>query len=120
MHCLEDLAVPGAAADVPRERLADLRVARLGVALQERLRGHDEPRRAEAALHGTGFHERHLERMHPAVARKRLHGLDLLVRTRAGEDEAAADELAVEHDGARPALALLARVLAAGELELLA
>src|SRR5947209_17189907 len=87
---LEDLAVPGAAADVPRERLADLRVARLGVALQERLRGHDEPRRAEAALHGTGFHERHLERMHFSAARESLDRLYLLVRARSREHEAAA------------------------------
>src|SRR5437870_1697957 len=52
--------------------------------------------------------------------RESFHGLDPLVATRSSQDEAAADERAIEHHRARPALPLLAGVLAAGELELLA
>src|SRR5438445_9843259 len=58
--------------------------------------------------------------MHRSAAGERFDGLDLLVGAGACEHEAAADERAVEHHRARPALPLLAGVLAAGELELLA
>src|SRR5437588_2354755 len=110
MDGLEDLPVAGAAADVPRQRLADLGIARLGVALKERIRGDDEPRRAEPALHRAGFQERLLQRMERRAAAEPFDGLDAFAGAGAGKDEAAADERAIEHHGARSALALLAGV----------
>src|SRR6185312_746809 len=49
-HCLDDLHVAGAAADIAAERLQDLLIARIGVSPQQSGRGHDESRRAVAAL----------------------------------------------------------------------
>ena len=49
-HGVEDLLVAGAAAEVARQGLADLGVARGGRAPQQVLGRHDQARRAEAAL----------------------------------------------------------------------
>ena len=117
---VEDLLVPGAAAEVPGERLADLVVARIGHAAEEVGRGDDEPRRAEAALHRARLGERALHRMELAVARETLDRDDVVAVRLGGEHETRADELAVEEHGARAALALLAGVLRAGELEAVA
>ena len=114
---VEDLLVPGAAAEVSGERLADLVVRRVGTAAQEIGRGDDEARRAEAALHRARVGERLLHRVQGAIAAEALDRDDVVPVGLRGEDEARAHELAVEEDGARAALALLARVLRAGELE---
>src|SRR5712691_1990921 len=50
LHGLDDIDVAGAAAQVPRDRLADLLLARVLVALEERAGGHQHPRRTESAL----------------------------------------------------------------------
>src|SRR5438094_3169224 len=120
MHRLEDLAVPRAAADVPGERLLYLGVARLGIRAQQRDRGDDEAGRAEAALHRARVDERLLHGMHPLHGPERLDGADLAIGGRAGEDEARAHELSVHEHRARAALALLARVLAPREAEVIA
>src|SRR4051794_32874192 len=49
----EDLVIAGAAAEVAGERLAHLVAARGGVRGEERLGGHQDPRRAVAALGGA-------------------------------------------------------------------
>ena len=59
---VEDLRVAGAAAEVAGERLADLVVVRARRSPQQVDRGHDQSRRAEAALHGAGLDERLLDR----------------------------------------------------------
>src|SRR4029450_4505011 len=48
--CLEDLPVPGAAAEVPRQRLPDLVLGRGRVAREEVGGRRDDPGRGEAAL----------------------------------------------------------------------
>src|SRR5215467_9624288 len=50
LHRLDDVDVAGAAAQVARDRLADLLLARILVARKERARGHEHARCAEAAL----------------------------------------------------------------------
>ena len=120
MHRLEDLAVPRAAADVPGERLLYLGVARLGIRAQQRDRRDHEAGRAEAALHRARVDERLLHGMHPLHGPERLDGADLAIGGRAGEDEARAHELSVHEHRARAALALLARVLAPREAEVIA
>src|SRR4051794_14259132 len=47
---VDDVLVPGAAADVAGDRPADLLLARVSVLLEQRLRDQHHPRRAEAAL----------------------------------------------------------------------
>ena len=88
-----------------------------GLALEQVGHGDDEPGRAEAALDGAGLDERLLHRVQAAVAGEALDRDDLVTVGLGGEDEARAHELAVEHDRARAALALLAGVLRAGQLE---
>ena len=117
VHGVEDLLVPGAAAEVPGERLADLVVRRVRDAPEEIGRGDDEARRAEAALHRAGVGERLLHRVEAGVAAEALDRDDVVPVGLRGEDEARAHELAVEEDRARAALALLARVLRPGQLE---
>src|SRR4051812_10583327 len=85
------------------------------------MRGDDQPRCAEAALHAAGLDERALHLVQLAVGRcDALDRDDLAALGLRGEDEARAHELAVEVDRARAALALLARVLRAGQVEVLA
>ena len=62
-HGVEDLLVAGAAAEVPGERLAHDRLARVRIALEQVVRGHDQPGRAEAALHRPGVEICLLDRM---------------------------------------------------------
>src|SRR5881392_4389365 len=80
------------------------------------MRGHDQPRRAEAALHRSRFDERLLDA-------RRVHSLHTHHLTAVGltaQDKACADEAAVEVDRARAALTLLARILRSVEAESLA
>ena len=119
-HGVEDLRVPGAAAEVAGERLADLVVRRMRAAPQEVGGRDDEPRRAEAALHGARVDERLLHRVQVAVLGETLDRRHVVPVRLRREHEAGADERAVEQHRARAALALLARVLRAREAELLA
>ena len=92
----------------------------LGHAVEQVGGRDDEARRAEAALHGAGLDERLLHRVQPSPSRQPLDRDDLVPVGLRGEHEARAHELAVEQHRARPALALLARVLRAGQPEPLA
>ena len=78
------------------------------------------PGRAEAALHGAGVDERLLHVGQHAVGAERLDGHDVAVDGAGGQHQARAHERAVDGDRARAALALLARVLGAGQAEPLA
>ena len=82
--------------------------------------GDDQARRAESALHRAGLDERLLHRVQLAAGRQALDGDDLAALGLPGEHQAGADELAVEVDRARAALALLAGVLGARQAEPLA
>ena len=92
----------------------------LGVAREQVGRRDDEARRAEAALHGARLDERLLHAVQPVAVGEALDRRHLVPVGLRGEHEARADERAVEQHRARAALALLARVLRAGEAELLA
>ena len=59
---LDDLLVAGAAAEVAGEALLDLGARRVRVSAQERTRGDELARDAEAALDGAGLEEGRLER----------------------------------------------------------
>ena len=120
-HGVEDLLVAGAAAEVAGERLADLVVATgRGVRAS----------RSAAATTSPGVQKPHctapastkacLHRVEPVAVGEPLDRRHVVTVGLRREDEAGADEHAVEQHRARAALALLARVLRARVAELLA
>src|SRR5262245_31710667 len=64
---LDDLVVAGAAAQVAGDAVADLVLARVGVAGEQRARAHQHAGRAEAALQAVALPEAFLERMQLAA-----------------------------------------------------
>src|SRR3954447_20232405 len=75
-HPFEDLVIAGAAAEVAGERLADLVTAWARVFGGQRLGGHQDARRAVAALGGAEVGEGGLERMEIVAELHPLDGLD--------------------------------------------
>ncbi len=64
---LDDVLVPGAAAEVAFQGVADLGFGRIRVAVEERVRGHDHAWGAVAALQTVHLPEAHLDRVVLAV-----------------------------------------------------
>src|SRR5690606_15451667 len=110
-HGIHDLLVARAPAQVARERLPDLRVGRVRVALQQVVGGDDQAGRAEAALHGPALQEGLLDGVQVLAGAEPFDGGDLPVDRLPRRDQARARRSAVEVDGAGAALALLAGVL---------
>src|ERR687885_519361 len=71
-HRVDDVLVAGAPAKIAAEVLADLLLARPRVLAKQRLDGHQEPRRAEAALQPVRLTEGFLDGMEPTVWGKAL------------------------------------------------
>src|SRR5215510_2078262 len=74
---LDDVDVAGAAAEIPRDRLADLLLARILVSLEERDARHHHSRRAVAALQAVLLSEPLLHGMELAALLEVLDGPDL-------------------------------------------
>ena len=74
-HRADDGGVAGAPADLARDGLADRLVARVGIAVEQRARGQQHPRRAEAALQPVALHEALLDRVEDTVHLEVLDGL---------------------------------------------
>src|SRR5439155_11293308 len=66
-HRIEDLRVPGAAAKISRQRLADVIVTRVDVAREQIGGRHYEPRPTEPALHCARGNERLLHLVQPPI-----------------------------------------------------
>src|SRR5882724_4664353 len=112
--------VARAAAEVARDRVADLLVRRLRVLVEQGGGGHEHAGNAEPALRHAVAHERLLHRREHAGARQPLDGRDRAPARLHGQHQAARHEPAVEVDGARAAVAGPAALLGAGEAEVLA
>src|SRR3990172_379019 len=112
---VHDLLVPGTHAEVPLERLADLRLARRGGGGEERAGAHDHPRRAIPALHAEFLNERALHGMQATLARQALDGHDVQAVRLHRQHQAGLDSLALDEDGARPAVTGVAPDVGAGE-----
>jgi hypothetical protein len=87
---VDDLSIPGAAAEVAGKRLADLALAGVGAPLEQIGCGDDEARRAEAALDRTRCEEGVLDRVEPfsfgeCLDRAHVVSVDLRV-VRNGDD----------------------------------
>src|SRR5207245_6121574 len=77
LHRLDDLLVAGAAAQVPADRIADLRLGRVGIRIQEGLSRYQHARSAVAALQAVRLAEAVLQHAHRAVGlRETLDGGD--------------------------------------------
>src|SRR4051794_26866269 len=100
--------------------LADGVAARVRLAQEKVLRGDQHAGRAVAALQRVALLEHGLQVRDLARVRQPLDCLDARALRLHGEHEAAAHDLAVEPDRARPAHSLLAADVRAGELKLLA
>ena len=74
-HRLDDLSVAGAPAQVACQRLADLRLGRVGVRIQQCLARNQQSGRTEPALNGAVLNERPLERVQLTPPRARRESL---------------------------------------------
>src|SRR6266849_2305717 len=115
-----DLVVAGAAAQVAGEPIAHFGFGRIGAAVEQRLGGDQDPRRADAALRSIEFEETALQRMQFIALRHALDGFDLLAVGFDREDQARTDHGSVDHDGARAAIAGAAAFLGAGQHQFVA
>jgi len=105
---LDDVVVAGAPAKVALETKPDLALGGVGIALEQLLRRHDHPRRAEPALEAVLVPERLLQGMQRRSLCQALDGGDLRPVGLDGEDRAGLDAVPVDLDGARPAVARIA------------
>ncbi len=119
-HAVDDRLVARAATEVPRQRLAYLRLGRRRVLAEQRRHLHEEARRAEAALKGVLVTKRLLQRVHDLARGEALDRRDARAAGLHGEHETRAHRFAVEEHGARAAHAVLAPEVRARELEILA
>ena len=117
-HSLNDALVAGAAADVARKDVSDLRLGRAGVLLEQSDCRHDEARCAEPALEGVALPEGLLHGVQLLTVGEPLDSDHLVVLCLYGEHQARAHRRAVEQDGAGAAHPVLASEVGAGETEL--
>src|SRR6266851_4108762 len=116
---LDDEVVAGAAAEVPGQHLADLLARGRGPLAEKRAGAHDDPGGAVAALEPVLGPERFLHRMQALGGSDAFDGGDAPAVGLDRQHEAGADRLAFQQDGARPAHAVLAAHVGAGQLEVL-
>ena len=115
-----DLHVPRAAAQIARNRLLDPLAAGVRILVEQRLRRHQDARRAIAALRAAQVGERGLQRVQRRPAGEAFDRLDGLALAFDRQHEAGEQRLSVHQHGARAALAQFAAVLGAGQVEVLA
>src|SRR5439155_16401013 len=101
----------------PEPRLG---LARIGVAIEQRLGRDEEARRAEAALQRRVLEELLLQRVQLLALSQALDRLDRLALGLGAEHQARADEPPVDDDAAGAAIARAAAFLAAGEMQVVA
>src|SRR5215468_3431490 len=104
LHGLHDVDVSGTAAEIARDRLTDLLLARVLVPLEQRDARHHHSRRAVAALQAVFLGEPLLHRMELAALLETLDGPDLAPVRLHGENGARFHRLAVEVHGASAAV----------------
>ncbi len=117
---VDDLLVAGAAADVPvfLEPVADIFPGRILILLQKAIGRYDESGRAEAALHRTEMHERHLQRVQEVRGSDAFNSGYSAVFVYSGDFlGAGTDDLAVQDHRARPAKTLAASDFGAGKAQ---
>src|SRR6266513_637630 len=116
----ETLLIPGAAAKVACNGFLDSFPVGISFAVEERFRGHQDPRGAVAALRGAEVGESSLQGMQLRAAAEPFDRLHRAAFALGGEHQAGKLRRAVDQHRAGAALAQLAAVLGAGEAEVLA
>ena len=114
-HGRHDLLVSGAAAEVARERLPDLGVARRRVCGKEGFQGHQDAGGAITALQAVLAAEGLLQRVQRVAVRQRFHRLDRGAVRLHRKHQAGAHRGAVQKHGAGAADAVLAAHVGAGK-----
>ena len=102
------------------QHLADAVGVAVGLLAQQRMRGGDHARRAEAALQRVMLAERRLQRRQVVVVRQALDRDDLGAFGLHREHQAGAHRLAVDQHGAGAADAVLAADMGAGQPQMMA
>src|SRR3546814_16857499 len=87
-HGLDDLVVPGAAAEVARQPVAGLGLGRVGMPLKQRLRRSQQARGAEAALKRAFLTEVPMQRVQLLALSPSLERLDCMALCLAGDPRA--------------------------------
>src|SRR5437870_13357240 len=117
---LDDVRVPGAAAEVAADGLADLRLGGILVAGEQGAARDHHPRRAVAALQPVLLPERLLDRVQLAVLFQAFHRGDLRALGLDREDRARLHRIAVEQHRAGAAVRGVAADVRAGQAQVLA
>src|ERR1700730_1612258 len=104
-HRANDLVVAGAAAQVAGEPITYFGFGRIGIAIEQRPRGYQNSGGADATLRSIEFEEIALQRMQFLALRHAFDGFDLFAVGLDRKHQARADHGAVDHDGARAAIA---------------
>src|SRR5215467_235414 len=115
----DHLRVARASAEIARDAVADLLLARLRMLGEEGGRGHEDAGDAEAALGHAVADEGVLQRMEDTVVAEAFDGGDGTPARLHGEHEAARHRLAIEMHGAGAAVAGAAALLGHSEAEVL-
>src|SRR5262249_33939046 len=111
------LVVSGAPAEVAGQPVADLGLGRVELPLEQGVAGHEESRRADAALEGGVLEEALLQGMERLALGQALDRFDPSPPDLAAQHEARAHEPAVQRDAAGAAVAGRAAFLAAGQVQ---
>src|SRR5258706_9442327 len=109
----ENLQIARAAAQVSGNRFADLIAARVWVLVKQSLRGHQDRRRAIAALRCSEIGKSILQRMQLPIFPEALHSQDLFASALEGKQQARKQRLAVQKNGASASFTQFAAVLRA-------
>jgi len=114
----EDLLIAGAATQAAGQRFANLVAGRIGDLVEQRLRRDEESRGAVPALRGAEIRERFLQRMEPAVRRQTFDGEHVAAFALGAKHKARQHRLSVQQHRTRAALAELASVLGAAQVQI--
>jgi hypothetical protein len=117
---IDDATVAGTTAEVARDRELNLVPRRAGALVEQRRRRHQHARRAEAALAAAHAVEAVEQRIDVRRTREHLHGPHLFAVRLEREREAGEHGRAVDDDRTRAAVALVAALLGADEVEVVA
>jgi len=114
------LVIPGAAAQVPGEPVADTGLVGVRLAVKQCLGGDDEAGCADATLEGRLFKERLLQRMEVVAVGYAFNGGDFTAVDFNRKDATGVHNAAIEHDVTGAAVAVAAAFLGAGQLQFVA
>src|SRR5579875_637121 len=119
-HRLVNLRVPGAPAEIARQRLPDFCQGRRGISCEKGTGGQNEPWSAESTLRAAGFHEGLLDRVQLSVLGQALDGRNLGVLVAGSQRHAGQCRPPVNEHRAAATAGVVASALGAGQAEIFA